>query len=145
MRNLFPIGAGGLYALDDTGGWKDSDLQLHKHLNGTMTVDIDHGHSDTFANVGVGDHSHDLATGRGFLWYNAASGGGFSASGSQAKESADYFSADGAHNHTITGSITSLNQANEPVVGSMSDAGLGTGVDRNLPPYMALNFAVKLG
>lgn len=107
-QNRVMISAGDLYGDEATGGNKDA-------------VVVSHAHTDTFANVAHGGHSHDLSFNNvvGSSLTNAATATGQTG----LTEISNGATSGGAHNHTINGSVDS-----EGV----------SGVNANLPPYIGV-------
>lgn len=126
LRDRFVAGAGGAYALANTGGNKSvtlkaSNLPTHSH-GGTTSVRVDFSGSTS----GVGDHTHqieDIAPTENMLIIAGGANriGGWADTG-----------AAGDHNHALSGTITD---------GSVTIAANGSNQPFGIvPPYYALSF-----
>ena len=147
LRDKFVVGAGSTYAVDATGGSKDSILVLHSHTINNHT----HSFSDSFSgNTDYFDTSHthgfssnatanvQTAYGTGS---NALYGGSTNAMNSGTVPISFTLSDTGGpsansnHRHDFSGSVSGT-------TGNPSDTGTNnqgsSGTDANLPPYYSL-------
>jgi hypothetical protein len=114
LRDRFIVGAGSSFAPLATGGSANAIVVSHTH-SGTLS-----GSTDT-----AGSHGH--------TYYGSntqGSGGSAGVQGAQnwATQTTD---AGGAHSHTLTGSVTVASAGED-------------GTNKNLPPYFALAFIMKV-
>ena len=123
LIDRFIIGAGGMYAVDDTGGHQTATLgtnhmPAHNHGGGSFsgTTDVQ------------GFHAHGFGLEFGTT-NNSYSGGGAGAFGGGHNEYSTY--GGGEHSHNISGSV------------NISTEGGGEAFDIR-PPYYALAFIIKL-
>ena len=129
LTNRFIVGAGGsLYTPRATGGYKDAVAVTHSH---TASTDTKGNHSHT-ANA-AGNHTHTVST--------ASTKGKFQVQGytetAYIGKASTGTSTAGSHTHTTT---TTGNHAHTVTV---ADGGV-SGSGRNLPPYYALAYIMKL-
>jgi len=129
MRDRFIIGAGSLYSIGDTGGSKDAVVVEHTHTGNTSNAGS-HSHGGNTSNNG--GHSHGY-TGPGTG--NRAAGNVFTWSAIQNRTTS------GAGNHSHNVSTTNTGSHTHSV--SVSSTGV-SGVDKNLPPYYAVAYIIKL-
>jgi microcystin-dependent protein len=122
LRDRFVIGAGGSYAVGSTGGSADAVVVSHTHTT------PNHTHTGTAASAGAHTHTitreRDTGVSEGSQW----GGGGGS-------NTAVTSSSSGAHTHSLT--------INSGGGGTSGSAGV-SGVGKNLPPYYALAYIMKL-
>jgi hypothetical protein len=122
LRGKFIVGAGSAYSVNDTGGSADSVIVSHTH-GATST---------STSSVSDPGHAHTSSTG-GSFWTNSSSGNQFTGNPGQNITAAYINSAQ--TNITVT---TSTSTTIASATGGVS----GTG--KNLPPYYALCYIVKL-
>lgn len=165
LIDRFPVQAGGLYDVDDTGGENThalttAELAAHNHvLNDPGHIHsitdpghdhfvIDPGHAHTLTTDDPGDHQHDVLN----LPLNVGGVGGAGAIAGDGTFGGSGLS--GAHTHTgntnsvDTNVTVDVNQTDITIVShqtgiTMADAGSGT-AHENRPPYYALLFVIKL-
>lgn len=149
LRDRFIVGAGSTYLPDDTGGSKDAVVVSHSHSGSTSTDGL-HSHSGSTNVEGNHRHQSGVQYNQGNSQDSAVYGrhGGQSisdinvASGSTAFADinrAALTDFEGSHSHSIntdnSGSHShSFNTDNEGE----------SGTNKNLPPYYALAFIMKL-
>jgi len=121
LRDRFVVGAGGSYSPNNTGGSKDAVVVEHGH---TMSSAGNHTHS-----INDPGHNHSYAssnTGNEISSYNPGSSIVSPQTGSTGSSLTNIsINSNGDHTHTI-------NNTGE------------SGTDKNLPPYFALAFIMKL-
>lgn len=135
--NRMPIGAGGAYALNDTGGSATTSISaanLPSHTH-SFSATASGGGSGSFSGQtdGVGDHTHSYIQGSPSI-----------AGGGAGPRIGDYFTGStggaGAHSHSYSGSVY------VPVTLSMSGTtgatGSGTAVN-TISPYLGMYFVIK--
>lgn len=126
LRDRFVIGAGVTHEVGDTGGSKDAVAVAHTHTGSTNSSGS-HSHK-ILANVGVTDT------------------GGFGANDQVARTSVGGL---GNQDYTLCKTTTGATVGNSSTEGAhthsvtVNSAGI-SGVDQNLPPYMALCYIMKL-
>jgi len=130
LRNKFVIGAGSSYSVGATGGSKDAVVISHSH---TASTDSAGNHSHSGSTNTAGAHTHVYQ--ERYYNNNGAAGGRF---GTEWRNRAANTSSAGSHSHTL--SITSAGSHSHSV--SVSSSG-ESGVDKNLPPYLALAYIMK--
>jgi len=122
LQSRFPVGKGTAdwsNALNETGGDADAVVVEHNHGSGTISAESD------------GTHDHDnqlLMEGKADGWTVQTTGS--DDGGNRSGDANHTISDDGAHTHSTTGST--------------ADEGV-TGVEANLPPYITLNYIIRLG
>jgi len=127
LRSRFPVGkgaAGWSDALNESGGSADAVVVEHSHT-------INHGHANTLAVSSAGVHAHEfpvrdtssLGTG------DARGTNSTGTLGSRATETA------GAHVHSLSGAVTAHS-------GSSANSGEAA-ANKNLPPYITLNYIIR--
>ena len=133
LRDRFVVGAGASYAKGATGGSKDAVVVSHSHT-------IDHHHASAYTSVnGNHNHYHD---GEAAKYTRAGANGGacyawyFSncSQGGTTKVGDGYTRYSGSHRHVVD--IPSYH-------GRSGSAGT-SGKNKNLPPYFALAYIMKL-
>ena len=142
LRNRFVVGAGSTYSPSATGGSADAALPSHTHTAtststftgaalGTHSHGVtDNGHTHTVTNTG-GAHNAAVPGGN----YAAGSGFGGTAQGSASSTSTTGISIQAQSAGTPSGTVvTSTTLSTEGV----------SGIDANLPPYMALYYIQKM-
>ena len=128
MRGLLPIGVSGGYGLNTTGGSADAVAVSHGHTASSNTVG-NHAHTANSA----GGHTHTLSTAstKAKLLVQGYSDTGYSTKANATTSSA------GAHTHSTT---TTGNHAHTITVAAAGVAGTG----KNLPPYRAVNYIMRI-
>ena len=130
MRGLLPIGQNGSYALNTTGGSADAVVPAHGHTASTNTVGA-HAHSGSTNNTGA--HTHTLA----ILAQSGGGNGSYSANYSNPANVTT--SSAGAHAHSFSTNSTG-NHAHTVTVNSAGETATG----KNLPPYRAVNYIMRI-
>ena len=148
LRDRFIVGAGSAYSVNNTGGSADAilvshthNLQNHVHGVNLTTGNQSANHNHTFSGSNTHNHSYT------FLERNVAHGGGSSAF-SRTTTSATTGNAtitisgntgnnSGNHNHAVSGNTGTPSTNTTDTLGESA-------TNKNLPPYYALMFIMKL-
>jgi len=130
MRDRFIVGAGSLYSIGDTGGSKDAVVVEHTHTGNTSNAGS-HSHGGNTSNNG--NHTHGRVPGR----FGDTDRGSFSSNYSV--DSDGRTDNAGRHSHNISTNNTGSHTHSV----SVSSTGV-SGVDKNLPPYYAVAYIIKL-
>ncbi|MCY1167139.1 hypothetical protein D9M73_70960 [compost metagenome] len=142
LRDRFIVGAGTTYAQGATGGSKDAVAVSHSHTASTGGESADHTHSGTTNAAGQHQHFSTEAAG-------SADGGNLSGSagGGKAIPWSEIYgtpnqitSLGGSHSHTLTTGGRSAAHTHAVTV----DAAGVSGADKNLPPYYALAYIMRV-
>lgn len=165
MRGRFPVGVQAGQAIWDTlgevGGNRDAAIvnhvhttPNHNHAMGAHIHGIDHNHGSVSTTTD-GDHAHAAAP-TGFMFFTRRSVDGTLsvsvAAGTELWQSQQFTAVGGAHNHDVdlpnfVGNSQAMESAS-PTGNAAPTTNNPTGgvavTDRNLPPYIALNFMIKL-
>ncbi|AHI29713.1 hypothetical protein [Marinobacter similis] len=149
LADKFVIGAGGAYAVGDVGGSKDAVVVAHTHGASSNSTGS-HSHSGTTASGGT--HSHTTAikvsssnSALSAVWttsFGYTSAGGSRVGGVSNDSYTAYYpytSSGGAHSHTFSTNTTGSHTHTITV-----DSEGESGIDKNLPPYYALAYIMKL-
>lgn len=148
LKNKFPAGlgdAGSAWAntLAMTGGLASATLIQHQHTLGQHAHTMTHGHTGSI--TGGGEHNHYMR----YLTSGAGGGGNHYGRPSEAEFAVGSYEnrlatfGDGTHGHGVTindysGSTSNANLGNSGNAGTVSN-----GI-QNIPPYIALNFIIKI-
>ena len=116
LRDKFVVGAGNTYDVDSTGGSANAEV-------------ISHTHSLTGSTNAAGNHTHAGVPQTGTLWYNRWSPTGGTHGNERDGGTGGRTASEGNHAHSISGT------ANAKGV---------SGVNKNLPPYYALAYIMKV-
>ncbi len=138
LRNRFVVGAGSTYAVDATGGSADAIAVTHSHTATTNNTGA-HTHSLSGSAASAGAHTHsytkqsgstklDAGGNAGSPYYSIGSASGTTGSG-------------GAHTHSISG--TAASKGNHTHTVTVANGG-ASGTGKNLPPYYALAYIMKI-
>lgn len=140
--NRMPIGAGGVYALNDTGGSattsiSTANMPAHTH---TFSASASGGGTGSFSGTtgGVGDHVHGPGAGSNFMGSANTGGTGRTDAGQATNFSTT--GGGGAHSHSYSGSVyvpVSLSMS-----GTTGSAGSGTAFT-TISPYLGMYFIIK--
>ena len=157
LRDRFVVGAGGSYQVDSTGGSADAVVVSHSHTGNTASAG-DHSHGGNTSNTGshshggntsnTGGHSHPYQR-RSAHGITTAFGGGLDLARANLENANT--SNRGAHSHNISTNTTGSHSHNisTDTTGahthtvSVSSTG-ESGTNKNLPPYYALAYIIKL-
>lgn len=165
LRDRFVIGAGSSYSVDSTGGSKDAVVVSHSHPFSTTTENAgvhNHGfsgstgsagsHSHSGSTSGVGNHSHPYVEPRSVTVqrgtrnignFSGISRAGASTGGAGAHSHSLNINSAGSHNHSFSGTTNNAGSHNHSLSGTTDTVG-ESGIDKNLPPYYALAYIMKL-
>jgi hypothetical protein len=138
LLDRFVVGAGSIYGADTTGGSADAIAISHSHTASTNNTG-NHTHSVSGSAASAGSHTHsytkqagstkvDTNGMAGAASYPISSAGGTTGSG-------------GAHTHSISGTAASKGAHTHTV--TVASAG-SSGTGKNLPPYYALAYIMKI-
>tara|TARA_Y100000114_G_scaffold143408_1_gene150935 strand:+ start:250 stop:807 length:558 start_codon:yes stop_codon:yes gene_type:complete len=127
LRDKFIVGSGSSYNRGTTGGSKNAVLIRHSHsVSGNTNNPGNHTHNYSRANNDSDDDYNGSPSGSSgqigpTFGNNFTTGGG------------------GGHTHSISGNTSTMGNTEN---GAFS--GNETGVDKNLPPYYAITFIIKV-
>lgn len=174
LRDRFIVGAGSSYSVGATGGSASVTLttaQMPSHSHGGSAYSAGgHGHgAGTLSASSAGSHQHSSGTlstnttgahTHGYKDYSFSDSTPYAVeSGTQLgydiRELSRTTESNGAHSHTISGSVASAGDHSHTISGSIASAGDhshslsinsagGGGAHENRPPYYALAFIMKL-
>lgn len=135
LRNRFIVGAGGEYAVGDTGGAKEvtltvDEIPAHTH-SGTTGSAGSHTHSASTNSTGSHTHTYTRYSSRPASMIGSGQGWGGTSSVNT--------SSAGAHTHTVT-----VQSAGAHTHSFTTDSTGGGKAHENRPPYYALCFIMKL-
>ena len=151
LRSKFIAGKGTATwsnSLNETGGSKDAVAVAHDHS-------FIHDHSDTLSvTAGGGSHAHvedttgGVTSSVGWLYRGNTNGSTFdSFVGSSTGSKSTFWYAQpstgtsgSTHNHTISGSVSNNPSTDKTTLQSPT----ASGTDANLPPYVTLNYVIRL-
>jgi microcystin-dependent protein len=150
LRDHFPMGVGANTPIGERAGYRNASLVEHHHgmsshthamKNHTHPIDHDHPNSTTGSS---GDHSHTISV------RDVTGSAGGAARGGTAQSPVGTTSTDGAHTHTVN--VAPQNKANSgwpsdnitygPDDNNTSDEGVAA-ADRNLPPYVGVQYIIR--
>jgi microcystin-dependent protein len=135
LRGLFVVGAGGAYAVNDTGGaaavaLSITEMPAHNHNGATGGQSAQHTHVGTTNNAGT--HSHSVQVN------NPGVSGAFFASSPEGFAAVNSTAAAGDHTHDfMTGGASADHSHGIAAQG-------GGGSHENRPPYRALCYIMKV-
>lgn len=155
LQARFPVGYdSGEAAFDDlgeTGGSRDAINVSHTHTDtfAVASANASHTHGDTFSIVSGGAHTHSTVGAAGTVYAGKQPGTAWSRYGSgstftNTDLSTESTSSDGAHTHTLNGSVSAANAAHSHTLNGSVDSAGSSGTDANLPPYTVVNYIIKL-
>ena len=137
LRDRFVVGAGDSYSVDATGGSKDAVVVSHSH-SGSTSNDGYHGHSGSTNTTG--SHSHSIArNASGYQSENINHVKIDSELGTEKNYATGYIGSNGNHSHSL-----SINGNGSHSHSISIDSTGESGTDKNLPPYYALAYIMKL-
>ena len=141
MRGLLPVGVSGSYALNSTGGSADAIAVSHNHTATTNTTG-NHSHSLSGTSGGAGTHSHTLSPmAQPQQPMQPSSGAGIGYLNNSNSTPNRNTGNTGNHTHNIAGTAaTAGNHTHTVTVATAGDAGTG----KNLPPYRAVNYIMRI-
>lgn len=136
LRDRFVMGAGTTYTTGSTGGSKDAVIVSHTHTASTNTTGA-HTHSLSGSTNTTGNHAHSISTASGKGNYQSS---GYSATVYTTKATAATTTT-GNHSHSVSGTANSNgNHTHSVTVNANGTSGTG----KNLPPYTALFYIMKI-
>jgi microcystin-dependent protein len=142
LRSRFPVGLGSATWSDargETGGSADAVVVTHNHTqNSHNHTQNAHGHG-TITTSSAGAHTHQT---RGFVSRGTTSGETtMTINQNNVSLANSFMESAGAHTHTVVvGNATATNNG----VTATNNAAGESGTNKNLPPYITLNFMVKV-
>ena len=144
LTNRFVVGAGGsLYGVGATGGTPNATLVSHSHTISSSSGGAGaHSHSVSGSTSGAGAHSHTYLKPDA----EAGSGGGsglFPPKASSPAGMAATTSAVGNHTHSVSGSTSGIGNHTHSISSICSSNGTSA-TNKNLPPYYALAYIMRL-
>ena len=131
MRGLLPIGQNGSYALNSTGGSANAIAVSHTHTASSNSTGA-HTHSTTAA----GNHAHSYSSSTNSSTVSSASGGIGTTSVLSGNTTVNT-NTTGNHSHTAN---SAGNHSHTITVNSGGSSGTG----KNLPPYRAVNYIMRI-
>ena len=131
MRGLVPIGQNGSYALNSTGGSANAIAVSHTHTASSNSTGA-HTHSTTAA----GNHAHSYSSSTNSSTVSSASGGIGTTSVLSGNTTVNT-NTTGNHSHTAN---SAGNHSHTITVNSGGSSGTG----KNLPPYRAVNYIMRI-
>lgn len=137
LRDRFVMGAGSTYNRGNTGGSKDAIVVSHNHTASTNNTGS-HTHSLSGSTNTTGNHAHSYSAGNGGT---VGAGGSIGGTGALVSSSSTNTNTTGNHSHSVSGTANSNgNHAHSVTV----NANGSSGVNKNLPPYYALYYVMKI-
>ena len=136
MRGLLPIGVSGSYGLNSTGGSADAIAVTHSHTASTNNTGA-HTHSLSGSTNTTGNHAHSISTASGKGQFQ---GGGYNANAYSSSSSSNT-NTTGNHSHSLSGSAASAGNHTHTVT---VNSGGASGTGKNLPPYRAVNYIMRI-
>ena len=137
LRNRFVVGAGSTYAVDATGGSADAIAVTHSHTASTNSTGA-HTHSLSGSTNTTGNHKHTYSNLQGTT---TSFGGGGTFDPKDKGDITKNTSTIGNHSHTISGTAASKGNHTHTVTVASGGA---SGTNKNLPPYYALAYIMKI-
>ena len=136
LRNRFVVGAGSTYAVNAKGGSANAIAVTHSHTASTNSTGA-HTHSLSGSTNTTGNHAHTVSTASTSANFQSS---GYSATCYTGKSNATTSTA-GNHSHSISGTAASKGNHTHTVTVASSGA---SGTNKNLPPYYALAYIMKI-
>ena len=144
LADKFIIGAGINYSLGNTGGSADSTLVAHSHSISSVSGNAGtHSHLLSGSTSGAGSHNHTIPN---YLVSAVAGSGDIDRDNEYQQWKAtpgQVTNTVGNHTHSLSGSTTLSGNHNHPITSTCSGSG-SSSTNRNLPPYYALAYIIKL-
>jgi len=137
LKDRFVVGAGGTYAVGTTGGSADAVVVAHSHAGSSDSAG-NHNHSGSTSTTG--SHTHTIGTrdpsfaSSGYYDYGRTMVGD-----TRATARTDTTSSSGNHNHSL-----SIDSNGDHTHSLSIDSTGESGTNKNLPPYYALAYIMKL-
>ena len=141
LVNRFIFGAGVGRTPGDTGGTADATLVSHSHTISSSSANAGtHTHSISGSTGGAGAHSHTYSKAGGSV---TAGGGGAFSPKALGVNTTTSTSAVGNHVHSVSASASSAGNHNH-TISSICGASGTSATNKNLPPYYALAYIMRL-
>ena len=142
MRGLLPIGVNGTYALNTTGGSADAIAVSHTHTASTNSTG-NHTHPLSGTSGGGGTHAHSLSctSPPGSPYQQPGPYSGFARAGGGTSITNHNSNPTGNHTHNIAGTAASKGAHSHTVT---INSGGASGTGKNLPPYRAVNYIMRI-
>ncbi len=141
LRDRFVIGAGNTYPVGATGGTNDATLVSHSHTISSSSANAgNHAHTLSGSTGGAGSHSHTYSKGSSGT---AQAGSGVGSTGVNKGSTTATTSSIGNHTHSVSGSTSTTGNHKHTITSTCSSAGTN-GTGKNLPPYYALAYIMRL-
>lgn len=141
LRGVVVVGAGGAFAVGDTGGSATKDLE-HTHGPGSLNTDNDsHTHDVTGTSSPESSHDHGISV-VGTNFENTALGTDFLAARQDHRHGASTTTTD-AHSHS-NGSYATDNDTHDHDVDSGVTSTAGSTTQDILPPFHALAYIMRI-
>jgi hypothetical protein len=142
LRDRFVIGAGNTYPVGGTGGTKDATLVSHSHTISSSSANAgNHAHTISGNTGGGGSHSHTY-TGRSGST-KVDNSGMIGAPSYPLASTTATTSTIGNHTHSVSGSTSTTGNHKHTITSTCGSAGTN-GTGKNLPPYYALAYIMRL-
>ena len=138
LRDKFIVGAGSTYSVNATGGSANAIAISHSHTASTNNTG-NHTHSVTGSAASAGNHTHSYTKQSGSVKLD--SGGSIGASSYPVSSTGGTTGSGGAHTHSISGTAASKGAHTHTV--TVANGGV-SGTNKNLPPYYALAYIMKI-
>lgn len=135
LRDRFVVGAGGRWSVGGAGGSADAVVVSHTHTGTTGNNNVGHTHSGTTNSAGA--HTHGVPTANGDSNNNR---GALDPSNQSPIRSDTITTSAGAHTHSFT---TAGQSANHNHAFTTAASGVA-GTDKNLPPFYALCYIMRI-
>ena len=142
MRGLLPIGQNGSYALNTTGGSADAIAVSHTHTASSNSTG-NHTHPLSGTSGGAGSHAHSLGctTPPGSPYSPPGPYSGFGRVGGGSAITNHNSNPTGNHTHNIAGTAASKGAHSHTIT---VNSGGASGTGKNLPPYRAVNYIMRI-
>ena len=142
LVDRFIVGAGSTYPTGSTGGTSDATLVSHSHTISSSSANAgNHTHTLSGSTGGAGSHSHTYSKPSGSAKFQ--SGGTVGGGSAITSSSSTSTSSVGNHTHSVSGSTSTTGNHNHSITSTCGSAGTN-GTDKNLPPYYALAYIMRL-
>ena len=140
LRDRFIVGAGNAYPVGGTGGTANATLVSHAHTISSSSANAgNHAHTLSGSTGGAGSHTHTVSTASSKGNFQ---GGGFNANAYSSKASSTTSSI-GNHTHSVSGSTSTTGNHSHTITSTCGASGTN-GTGKNLPPYYALAYIMRL-
>ena len=141
LVNRFIYGAGVGRTPGDTGGTADATLVSHSHTISSSSANAGtHSHSLSGTTGGGGSHSHTYSKSSGTV---NAGGSGIAPPKALSGSTTTNTSSVGNHTHSVSGTANSTGNHKHTITSTCSANG-SSATNKNLPPYYALAYIMRL-